>query len=132
MATTTRSRRRRRSTAGVARPTSSEKCECPDRGEEDAARTVCCPVPCEEAACEPALCSRCPRSINVVHGKPEDRALMTGLHTVEDVACSGCHAPVGWYYVRAYEPTEFYKVRMFVLEKQWLARSDVWDVPRSG
>jgi len=51
---------------------------------------------------------------------------MTGLHTVVDVACDGCGTIVGWHYLHAFEESESYKIGMYVLEKVWLARSDVW------
>lgn len=70
-------------------------------------------------------------SCNVVYGEKENRMLLTGLHTVVDVACKGCRSSIGWHYIHAYEHSEAYKIGMFVLEKVWLAKSDVWDVKRS-
>lgn len=57
---------------------------------------------------------------------------MTGLHTVVDAACAGCHSTIGWHYLHAYEPSEAYKIGLFVLEKVWLARSDAWVAPVAG
>lgn len=88
------------------------------------------------------------RSVNVDRSPPENRLLMTGLHSVSDVFCKGCLSPIGWTYIHAYEPSEVrscnrkshgiavqlstldlharvgqrYKIGMFVLEKAWLAR----------
>jgi hypothetical protein len=61
--------------------------------------------------------------INAEKGPPQHRMLLTGLHTVSDLRCAGCHSTVGWHYVAAHEPSEAYKVGMSVLEKAWLARS---------
>ncbi|KAA0174900.1 hypothetical protein FNF27_03615 [Cafeteria roenbergensis] len=69
---------------------------------------------------------------NVVLGEPENRILMTGLHTVVDAACAGCRSTIGWHYLHAYEPSESYKIGLFVLEKVWLARSDAWVAPVAG
>ena len=33
----------------------------------------------------------------------------TGVHTVADVFCMGCSERVGWYYVKASDPTQKYK-----------------------
>lgn len=80
----------------------------------------------------PAFAGTTARSKNVVLGEPENRILMTGLHTVVDVACAGCRSTIGWHYLHAYEPSEAYKIGLFVLEKVWLARSDAWVVPAAG
>lgn len=37
--------------------------------------------------------------VNTVTGPPEDRLLMTGVHTVADLCCGGCKALLGWKYV---------------------------------
>lgn len=39
------------------------------------------------------------RVVNAVAGPPEDRLLMTGVHTVADLCCAGCKALLGWKYV---------------------------------
>ena len=36
---------------------------------------------------------------NIVLGPNEDRHLMTGLHSVADIACTVCQSVVGWIYV---------------------------------
>lgn len=38
-------------------------------------------------------------SVNVDHGEPDDRTMITGLHTVRDISCSKCKTTVGWTYV---------------------------------
>jgi hypothetical protein len=40
------------------------------------------------------------KTVNVITGPPEDRLLLTGLHTVADLCCAGCKALLGWKYVR--------------------------------
>ncbi|KAH8549301.1 hypothetical protein BGW37DRAFT_502590 [Umbelopsis sp. PMI_123] len=37
--------------------------------------------------------------VNIDHGDPEDRTMITGLHTVRDISCSKCKTIVGWTYV---------------------------------
>ena len=43
--------------------------------------------------------------------------MLTGLHRVCDVYCSGCHIDIGWKYVYAFEETEKYKVGKVIIEK---------------
>lgn len=38
------------------------------------------------------------RAVNVIAGEPEDRSLITGLHTVCDLFCTSCNTLVGWRY----------------------------------
>jgi hypothetical protein len=38
-------------------------------------------------------------SVNVDHGDPDDRTMITGLYTVRDISCSKCKTVVGWTYV---------------------------------
>ncbi|KAG2172715.1 hypothetical protein INT43_000062 [Umbelopsis isabellina] len=38
-------------------------------------------------------------SVNVDHGEPDDRSMITGLYTVRDILCSKCKTVVGWTYV---------------------------------
>lgn len=33
-------------------------------------------------------------------GEPEDKLLMTGLHTIADIFCTVCESALGWKYVR--------------------------------
>jgi hypothetical protein len=45
-------------------------------------------------------------AINVSLGKPEERHLTTGLHTVQDVSCTGCSSKVGWRYQHAHDASQ--------------------------
>uniref|UniRef100_A0A7S1B8P9 Yippee domain-containing protein n=1 Tax=Corethron hystrix TaxID=216773 RepID=A0A7S1B8P9_9STRA len=55
--------------------------------------------------------------VNVTAGPPEDRLLITGLHSVCDIFCNRCKELVGWTYSRAYEPSQKYKEGKFIIEK---------------
>ncbi len=59
----------------------------------------------------------CHRSVNVTLGAPQDRVLMTGLHTVQDAFCLGCQERLGWRYVHASAPSQRYKEGCFIIEK---------------
>ena len=41
----------------------------------------------------------CARRVNVVEGKPCDRQMTTGNHTVRDIYCVKCGVTLGWKYV---------------------------------
>lgn len=56
----------------------------------------------------------------------ENRQLMTGLHTVADISCSGCGSVLGWKYERAYEASQRYKENKFILEKARLVKDGDW------
>lgn len=56
-------------------------------------------------------------SINVTLGPSENRILMTGLHTVCDIYCLVCCDAIGWYYMEAFEESEKYKEKKFIVEK---------------
>ena len=47
--------------------------------------------------------------VNVTIGPPEDRLLITGLHSVNDIFCKRCQSMVGWTYSKAYESSQKYK-----------------------
>ncbi|KAK9240437.1 yippee zinc-binding/DNA-binding /Mis18, centromere assembly-domain-containing protein [Lipomyces kononenkoae] len=53
---------------------------------------------------------------NVIVGKPGERMLVTGLHTVADISCAGCDINVGWKYLGAFERSQSYKVGKYILE----------------
>lgn len=55
--------------------------------------------------------------VNVTIGKAEDRFLITGLHSVCDIFCKRCKSMVGWTYARAYEASQKYKEKKFIIEK---------------
>uniref|UniRef100_A0A7S2V7S0 Yippee domain-containing protein n=1 Tax=Entomoneis paludosa TaxID=265537 RepID=A0A7S2V7S0_9STRA len=56
-------------------------------------------------------------AVNLTIGPPEDRTLMTGLHSVCDIFCKRCKTLVGWTYQKAYEPSQKYKEGKFIIEK---------------
>lgn len=68
--------------------------------------------------------------VNVTIGPPEDRNLMTGMHSVCDIFCKRCKNMVGWTYARAYEPSQKYKEGKFIIEKinLHMEESDYYDV----
>jgi Yippee zinc-binding/DNA-binding /Mis18, centromere assembly len=43
--------------------------------------------------------------------------LWTGLHRVSDLSCKRCKTMVGWFYDKAYEASQKYKEKKFILEK---------------
>jgi hypothetical protein len=55
--------------------------------------------------------------INVTKGPPEDRLLITGMHSVCDIFCKRCKTLVGWTYAKAYESSQKYKEGKFIIEK---------------
>ncbi|XP_028554139.1 putative yippee-like protein Os10g0369500 isoform X2 [Dendrobium catenatum] len=71
--------------------------------------------------------------VNVCLGPNEDRHLLSGLHTVNDVHCSSCQQILGWRYLleeknfyaahrtkkkeKAYEESQKYKEGKYILEK---------------
>ena len=44
----------------------------------------------------------CGCRVNVVEGKPCDRQMTTGNHTVRDIYCIKCGVTLGWKYVRGF------------------------------
>ncbi len=59
-------------------------------------------------------------AVNVRVGSPEDRLLITGLHSVCDIFCERCDEMLGWTYSRCYEPSQKYKEGKFIFEKKQL------------
>lgn len=55
--------------------------------------------------------------VNITVGPPEDRRLITGLHSVCDIFCKRCETLIGWSYTKAYEPSQKYKEGKFIIEK---------------
>ena len=73
--------------------------------------------------------------VNVTIGPAEDRMLITGLHSVNDIFCKRCKNMIGWTYSKAYEPSQKYKEGKFIIEKinLHLEESDYYDVaPPAG
>ncbi|KAJ1969480.1 hypothetical protein H4R35_006126 [Dimargaris xerosporica] len=56
------------------------------------------------------------------YGRKEDRLLMTGLHTVIDIACNCCQTTLGWRYMKAYEASQKYKEGRYILERARIAK----------
>jgi hypothetical protein len=63
--------------------------------------------------------------VNVSEGPREERLLITGLHTVADIACTGCAAVLGWKYVQAFEEAQRYKEGRFIIEKARVVKEGV-------
>jgi hypothetical protein len=62
----------------------------------------------------------CVCRVNVVEGKPCDRQMTTGNHTVRDIYCVKCGVTLGWKYDRAYDPSQKYKEGKYILERNLL------------
>jgi len=60
-------------------------------------------------------------------GKPVPRQLVTGAHTVSDLACRGCDQTIGWKYVAAEEEGQRYKVGKFILETKRVSKGVCWE-----
>ncbi|KAK7692349.1 hypothetical protein QCA50_003974 [Cerrena zonata] len=65
---------------------------------------------------------------NLKLGKKEDRALLTGVHTVADVYCLGCNERLGWYYMKASDSTQKYKEGKYLLERERLVKNNNWEL----
>ncbi|CAN6285361.1 unnamed protein product [Urochloa humidicola] len=55
--------------------------------------------------------------VNICLGPNEDRLLVTGLHTVNDIYCSCCQQILGWRYEKAYDKSQKYKEGKYILER---------------
>ncbi|KAL5575373.1 hypothetical protein UlMin_017072 [Ulmus minor] len=55
--------------------------------------------------------------VNVTVGSQEERLMLSGLHTVEDIFCCCCGQILGWKYVIAHDKNQKYKEGKFVLER---------------
>ncbi|KAL1821546.1 hypothetical protein DCAR_0417968 [Daucus carota subsp. sativus] len=56
-------------------------------------------------------------AVNLTVGPPEDRMMLSGMHTVADIFCCCCGQIVGWKYEAAHERSQKYKEGKFVLER---------------
>ncbi|KAF9168314.1 Protein yippee-like 4 [Actinomortierella ambigua] len=63
---------------------------------------------------------------NITLGPKEDRVLMTGLHSVADIACTICKSTVGWIYIYAFEESQKYKEGKFIVEKAKIVKESPW------
>ncbi|EEF50830.1 protein yippee-like At5g53940 isoform X1 [Ricinus communis] len=55
--------------------------------------------------------------VNITVGPPEERMMLSGMHTVEDIYCCSCGQLLGWKYVAAHDKSQKYKEGKFVLER---------------
>jgi len=58
---------------------------------------------------------------------PVQRHLITGLHTVADLACGVCGVTLGWKYIAAADDAQRYKVGKFILEGGRVAVGSLWE-----
>ncbi|KAF9446219.1 yippee-domain-containing protein [Macrolepiota fuliginosa MF-IS2] len=65
---------------------------------------------------------------NIKFGRREDRALLTGVHTVADVFCLGCNERVGWFYHKAADYSQKYKEGKYLLERERLVKENNWSL----
>ncbi|CDW86254.1 UNKNOWN [Stylonychia lemnae] len=59
-------------------------------------------------------------SVNYFKGPEQDKAMMTGLHTVSDIHCKSCMKTIGWTYIYAHNESEKYKEGKFIIEKSYM------------
>jgi len=60
--------------------------------------------------------------INISSGTPEDRMLITGMHTISDIFCFDCNKSLGWKYVHAFDERQRYKVGKVILEAAYVRK----------
>ncbi|KAF9033282.1 yippee-domain-containing protein [Hymenopellis radicata] len=65
---------------------------------------------------------------NVKLGRKEERALLTGTHTVQDVFCVGCNDRLGWFYHKAADFSQKYKEGKYLLEREKLIKENQWSL----
>jgi RNase P subunit RPR2 len=68
-------------------------------------------------------------AVNVDFGPEKDKIMMTGLHTIKSVICKKCRQVIGWTYVFAYEQREKYKEGKFIIEKEYMLKHKVPELP---
>ncbi|KAK4271590.1 hypothetical protein QN277_020264 [Acacia crassicarpa] len=59
--------------------------------------------------------------VNISLGPQEERMMISGMHTVEEIFCCCCGQILGWKYVMAHDKNERYKEGKFVLERWRIA-----------
>ncbi|KAK2814200.1 hypothetical protein FQN49_008266 [Arthroderma sp. PD_2] len=64
---------------------------------------------------------------NTVTHRAVPRQLVTGAHTVSDIACRFCHTVLGWKYLAAEDETQKYKVGKFIVESKRISLSSSWE-----
>lgn len=57
------------------------------------------------------------KAVNVFRGPAEHRVLISGMHKVSDVKCTGCCNLLGWMYLEAKEESQKYKEGRILIEK---------------
>ncbi|KAH9797085.1 protein yippee-like [Citrus sinensis] len=62
--------------------------------------------------------------VNIMLGPQEERLMLSGMHTVEDIFCCCCGQIVGWKYVAAHDKNQKYKEGKFVLERHTDAKNN--------
>ncbi|KAJ6728556.1 PROTEIN YIPPEE-LIKE CG15309-RELATED [Salix koriyanagi] len=68
--------------------------------------------------------------VNISVGPPEERYMLSGMHTVEDILCCLCGQLLGWKYVSAHDKNQKYKEGKFVLER-WRLSEVIAEHPNS-
>ncbi|KAL1289167.1 hypothetical protein HN51_057862 [Arachis hypogaea] len=64
--------------------------------------------------------------VNITLGPQEERMMMSGWHTVEDIFCCCCGQMLGWKYVVAHDKNQRFKEGKSVLER-WRIAHDAGD-----
>ncbi|XP_030968174.1 protein yippee-like At5g53940 isoform X2 [Quercus lobata] len=67
--------------------------------------------------CSLSKSERRKRGVNITLGRQEERMMLSGMHTVEDIFCCSCGQYLGWKYVTVHEKSQKYKEGKFVLER---------------
>ncbi|XP_061358203.1 protein yippee-like At5g53940 isoform X2 [Gastrolobium bilobum] len=57
-------------------------------------------------------------TVNITIGAPEERVMLSGLHTVADIFCCCCGQIIGWKYESAHDKSQKYKEGKCVLERE--------------
>ncbi|CAI0468754.1 unnamed protein product [Linum tenue] len=70
--------------------------------------------------------------VNVTVGMKEERVMLSGTHTVEDVFCCRCGQILGWTYVASHDKSQKYKEGKFVLERWRIAEEVTEELSLNG
>ncbi|MES1918141.1 hypothetical protein MHBO_000155 [Bonamia ostreae] len=62
------------------------------------------------------------RVFNVDLGPEEKRTFLSGDHIVKDVFCLNCGLIVGWFYTKAFENSQFYKLGKCCIERNLVVK----------
>jgi len=65
-------------------------------------------------------------AVNVKLAKSEAKMLLTGMHTISNITCKGCEAPLGWVYIKASDPAQKYKEGKYIIEKDKVMKENCW------